>query len=172
MQGRRKSIWEVQQALLLVWGQTWRWWWLSGGEGMGKGGVSGPGLCRTFPEGYPPSPEKKLSDQGDLPWHSVRPCPCAPPTTASTCGHSHSVGPWLWKANPKQKLTFLHLANKSFNTAKGRGQGSQFTKDFHGFQWRLSCIFQMKLDESCKKHLGRVLSFEKKDLFMEMIRTI
>ncbi|KAH0627084.1 hypothetical protein JD844_002478 [Phrynosoma platyrhinos] len=63
----------------------------------------------------------------------------------------------LRKAKPNRKLTFLYLANDVIQNSKRKGP--EFTKDFapvivEAFKHDL----RSETDESCKKHLGRVLS--------------
>ncbi|XP_009328756.1 PREDICTED: regulation of nuclear pre-mRNA domain-containing protein 1A [Pygoscelis adeliae] len=60
------------------------------------------------------------------------------------------------KAKPNRKLTFLYLANDVIQNSKRKGP--EFTKDFAPVIVEAFKHVSSESDESCKKHLGRVLS--------------
>ncbi|XP_073188789.1 regulation of nuclear pre-mRNA domain-containing protein 1A isoform X5 [Lepidochelys kempii] len=62
----------------------------------------------------------------------------------------------LRKAKPNRKLTFLYLANDVIQNSKRKGP--EFTKDFAPVIVEAFKHVSSESDESCKKHLGRVLS--------------
>ncbi|XP_067426081.1 regulation of nuclear pre-mRNA domain-containing protein 1A isoform X3 [Emydura macquarii macquarii] len=62
----------------------------------------------------------------------------------------------LRKAKPNRKLTFLYLANDVIQNSKRKGP--EFTKDFAPVIVEAFKHVSSETDESCKKHLGRVLS--------------
>ncbi|XP_053322813.1 regulation of nuclear pre-mRNA domain-containing protein 1A isoform X1 [Spea bombifrons] len=62
----------------------------------------------------------------------------------------------LRKAKPGRKLTFLYLANDVIQNSKRKGP--EFTKDFAPVIADAFKHVARETDESCKKHLGRVLS--------------
>ncbi|CAH2283788.1 Hypothetical predicted protein [Pelobates cultripes] len=62
----------------------------------------------------------------------------------------------LRKAKPSRKLTFLYLANDVIQNSKRKGP--EFTKDFAPVIADAFKHVSSETDESCKKHLGRVLS--------------
>ncbi|XP_019327864.1 PREDICTED: LOW QUALITY PROTEIN: regulation of nuclear pre-mRNA domain-containing protein 1A [Aptenodytes forsteri] len=62
----------------------------------------------------------------------------------------------LSKAKPNRKLTFLYLANDVIQNSKRKGP--EFTKDFAPVIVEAFKHVSSESDESCKKHLGRVLS--------------
>ncbi|KAM4705666.1 regulation of nuclear pre-mRNA domain-containing protein 1A [Rhinophrynus dorsalis] len=62
----------------------------------------------------------------------------------------------LRKAKPNRKLTFLYLANDVIQNSKRKGP--EFTKDFAPVIVDAFKHVSSETDESCKKHLGRVLS--------------
>ncbi|OCT76141.1 regulation of nuclear pre-mRNA domain-containing protein 1A [Xenopus laevis] len=62
----------------------------------------------------------------------------------------------LRKAKPNRKLTFLYLANDVIQNSKRKGP--EFTKDFAPVIADAFKHVASETDESCKKHLGRVLS--------------
>ncbi|XP_063778887.1 regulation of nuclear pre-mRNA domain-containing protein 1A [Pseudophryne corroboree] len=62
----------------------------------------------------------------------------------------------LRKAKPTRKLTFLYLANDVIQNSKRKGP--EFTKDFAPVIVDAFKHVSSETDESCKKHLGRVLS--------------
>uniref|UniRef100_A0A8C5PUF9 Regulation of nuclear pre-mRNA domain-containing protein 1A n=1 Tax=Leptobrachium leishanense TaxID=445787 RepID=A0A8C5PUF9_9ANUR len=62
----------------------------------------------------------------------------------------------LRKAKPSRKLTFLYLANDVIQNSKRKGP--EFTKDFAPVIADAFYHVSSETDESCKKHLGRVLS--------------
>ncbi|KAE8597408.1 hypothetical protein XENTR_v10016459 [Xenopus tropicalis] len=62
----------------------------------------------------------------------------------------------LRKAKPNRKLTFLYLANDVIQNSKRKGP--EFTKDFAPVIADAFKHVSSETDESCKKHLGRVLS--------------
>uniref|UniRef100_A0A8C2S875 Regulation of nuclear pre-mRNA domain-containing protein n=1 Tax=Capra hircus TaxID=9925 RepID=A0A8C2S875_CAPHI len=116
---------------------------------------------------------------------ACRPCPCGSSTIASTrdpsspCG-SGSCGKLksavtkisrriisllqskffqenrLYDAKPNRKLTFLYLANDVIQNSKRKGP--EFTKDFAPVIVEAFKHVSSETDDSCKKHLGRVLS--------------
>ncbi|NXH44161.1 RPR1A protein, partial [Dicaeum eximium] len=59
-------------------------------------------------------------------------------------------------AKPNRKLTFLYLANDVIQNSKRKGP--EFTKDFAPVIVEAFKHVSSESDESCKKHLGRVLS--------------
>ncbi|XP_021785778.1 regulation of nuclear pre-mRNA domain-containing protein 1A isoform X5 [Papio anubis] len=59
-------------------------------------------------------------------------------------------------AKPNRKLTFLYLANDVIQNSKRKGP--EFTKDFAPVIVEAFKHVSSETDESCKKHLGRVLS--------------
>uniref|UniRef100_A0A8B9FMY6 Regulation of nuclear pre-mRNA domain containing 1A n=1 Tax=Amazona collaria TaxID=241587 RepID=A0A8B9FMY6_9PSIT len=59
-------------------------------------------------------------------------------------------------AKPSRKLTFLYLANDVIQNSKRKGP--EFTKDFAPVIVEAFKHVSSESDESCKKHLGRVLS--------------
>uniref|UniRef100_A0A803K3P3 Regulation of nuclear pre-mRNA domain-containing 1A n=1 Tax=Xenopus tropicalis TaxID=8364 RepID=A0A803K3P3_XENTR len=59
-------------------------------------------------------------------------------------------------AKPNRKLTFLYLANDVIQNSKRKGP--EFTKDFAPVIADAFKHVSSETDESCKKHLGRVLS--------------
>uniref|UniRef100_A0A8D0H948 Regulation of nuclear pre-mRNA domain-containing protein 1A n=1 Tax=Sphenodon punctatus TaxID=8508 RepID=A0A8D0H948_SPHPU len=62
----------------------------------------------------------------------------------------------LRKAKPNRKLTFLYLANDVIQNSKRKGP--EFTKDFAPVIVEAFKHVASESDETCKKHLGRVLS--------------
>ncbi|XP_014378151.1 regulation of nuclear pre-mRNA domain-containing protein 1A isoform X5 [Alligator sinensis] len=62
----------------------------------------------------------------------------------------------LRKAKSNRKLTFLYLANDVIQNSKRKGP--EFTKDFAPVIVEAFKHVSSESDESCKKHLGRVLS--------------
>ncbi|KAM5157359.1 regulation of nuclear pre-mRNA domain-containing protein 1A isoform 1-T1 [Mantella aurantiaca] len=62
----------------------------------------------------------------------------------------------LRKAKPSRKLTFLYLANDVIQNSKRKGP--EFTKDFAPVIAEAFKHVASETDESCKKHLARVLS--------------
>ncbi|XP_058412987.1 regulation of nuclear pre-mRNA domain-containing protein 1A isoform X2 [Diceros bicornis minor] len=60
------------------------------------------------------------------------------------------------KPKPNRKLTFLYLANDVIQNSKRKGP--EFTKDFAPVIVEAFKHVSSETDESCKKHLGRVLS--------------
>ncbi|XP_019785963.1 regulation of nuclear pre-mRNA domain-containing protein 1A isoform X3 [Sagmatias obliquidens] len=60
------------------------------------------------------------------------------------------------RAKPNRKLTFLYLANDVIQNSKRKGP--EFTKDFAPVIVEAFKHVSSETDESCKKHLGRVLS--------------
>ncbi|MEE6512467.1 hypothetical protein FKM82_019479 [Ascaphus truei] len=62
----------------------------------------------------------------------------------------------LRKAKPTRKLTFLYLANDVIQNSKRKGP--EFTKDFAPVIADAFKHVSRETDESCKKHLSRVLS--------------
>ncbi|XP_031514650.1 regulation of nuclear pre-mRNA domain-containing protein 1A isoform X7 [Papio anubis] len=60
------------------------------------------------------------------------------------------------QAKPNRKLTFLYLANDVIQNSKRKGP--EFTKDFAPVIVEAFKHVSSETDESCKKHLGRVLS--------------
>ncbi|XP_018428659.1 PREDICTED: regulation of nuclear pre-mRNA domain-containing protein 1A, partial [Nanorana parkeri] len=62
----------------------------------------------------------------------------------------------LRKAKPSRKLTFLYLANDVIQNSKRKGP--EFTKDFAPVIVDAFKHVASDTDESCKKHLARVLS--------------
>ncbi|XP_019065138.1 regulation of nuclear pre-mRNA domain-containing protein 1A isoform X2 [Fukomys damarensis] len=62
----------------------------------------------------------------------------------------------LRKAKPNRKLTFLYLANDVIQNSKRKGP--EFTKDFAPVIVEAFKHVSSETDDSCKKHLGRVLS--------------
>ncbi|XP_014396079.1 PREDICTED: regulation of nuclear pre-mRNA domain-containing protein 1A isoform X3 [Myotis davidii] len=62
----------------------------------------------------------------------------------------------LRKAKPNRKLTFLYLANDVIQNSKRKGP--EFTKDFAPVIVEAFKHVSSETDESCKRHLGRVLS--------------
>ncbi|XP_075050092.1 regulation of nuclear pre-mRNA domain-containing protein 1A [Mixophyes fleayi] len=62
----------------------------------------------------------------------------------------------LRKAKPTRKLTFLYLANDVIQNSKRKGP--EFTKDFAPVIVDAFKHVSSETDESCKRHLGRVLS--------------
>ncbi|XP_037010368.1 regulation of nuclear pre-mRNA domain-containing protein 1A isoform X3 [Artibeus jamaicensis] len=59
-------------------------------------------------------------------------------------------------SKPNRKLTFLYLANDVIQNSKRKGP--EFTKDFAPVIVEAFKHVSSETDESCKKHLGRVLS--------------
>ncbi|KAF4790106.1 Regulation of nuclear pre-mRNA domain-containing protein 1A [Turdus rufiventris] len=66
------------------------------------------------------------------------------------------VGNRKESAKPNRKLTFLYLANDVIQNSKRKGP--EFTKDFAPVIVEAFKHVSSESDESCKKHLGRVLS--------------
>ncbi|RLW13133.1 hypothetical protein DV515_00000029 [Chloebia gouldiae] len=62
----------------------------------------------------------------------------------------------VFQAKPNRKLTFLYLANDVIQNSKRKGP--EFTKDFAPVIVEAFKHVSSESDESCKKHLGRVLS--------------
>ncbi|OXB71910.1 UNVERIFIED_CONTAM: hypothetical protein H355_007454 [Colinus virginianus] len=83
----------------------------------------------------------------------------APPDFKALCAFMTQVI-WLLaggkKAKPNRKLTFLYLANDVIQNSKRKGP--EFTKDFAPVIVEAFKHVSSESDESCKKHLGRVLS--------------